>query len=169
MNDDEVTCYAVSFGNAGENDKNTIVLTGVDLVLPLEMDLDGDPLHDDEVRLRSSNGFFERVLLVSDDDVEKDFERSIASYRFRAVPLGIYDVATRIAGVWIDVLRGLVVKKTGVFVHDERVDADKTKQRPAETPDDIARLDEVPDEDAQDPDAPLYVDQTLDLDDSELV
>jgi hypothetical protein len=168
MDDDTLACHAVSFGNPGEHDRNTLVLTGVDLVLPLEMDLDGDPLHDDEVRLCSAAGF-ERVLRVSDDDVERDFERRIASYRFRAVPPGVYDVATRIAGAWIDVLRGLVVKRAGVFFQEERVDGDTTRQRPTESFDEAVGADAVPDEDVQDPEAPLYVDQTCDLDDPELV
>jgi hypothetical protein len=168
MDDDTTACHAVSFGNTGEHDKNTIVLTGVDLVLPLEMDLDGDPLHDDEVRLSSPAGL-ERVLRVSDDDVEKDFERHIANYRFRVVPPGVYDVATRIAGVWIDVMRGIVVKRAGLFSHDERVDGDTTKQRPTESFDEAVGAGPVPDEDVQDADAPLYVDQTSDIDDPELV
>src|SRR4051812_7923530 len=110
MDDDNLTRHAVSFGNPGETDHNTIVLGGIDLVVPLAMDLDRDPLHDDEVRLRASNGLTERTLQVSDDDVECDLGCSIASYRFRAVPPGVYDIATRIAGAWIDVVRGLVVK-----------------------------------------------------------
>jgi hypothetical protein len=168
MDDDNLTRHAVSFGNPGDTDYNTIVLGGIDLVVPLAMDIDRDPLHDDEVRLRASNGFIERTLQVGGADVECDLERSIASYRFRAVPPGVYDIATRIAGAWIDVVRGLVVKRAGVYLHDEKVDGERTSQRPAASGHHAGNAD-VPEEDVQDPDAPLYLDQTPDLDDPELV
>src|SRR5688572_6076522 len=106
--------HAVSVGNVGEDDHNTIVLGGVDVIVPLEMDLDGDPNHDDEVRLRSRDGAVTRVLLVSDPDVECDHDAQIAHYRFRLVPYGLYDVATRVGGVWIDLIHGLLVAQTGV-------------------------------------------------------
>jgi hypothetical protein len=168
MDADKLIHHAVSFGNAGELDHNTLVLGGIDLVVPLAMDLDRDPLHDDEVRLRATDGSAERILQVSDDDVECDLERSVASYRFRAVLPGVYDVATRIAGAWIEVVRGLVVKRAGIYLHDEKVDGELTAQRPATSCDSAGDTD-VPNEDAQDPDAPLYLDQTPDLDDPELV
>ncbi len=161
--------YCVSVGNVGESDHNTIVLGGVDVVIPLEMDLDGDPLHDDEVRLRSADGSFERILLVSDPDVECDHDARIAHYRFRLVPYGQYNLATRIGAEWVELVHGLLVAKTGVLADTNEID-DSPADAPAEAAGPAARHDDdVPDEDALDPDDPLYLEQMPLLDDPELV
>src|SRR4051812_42281272 len=51
--------HEVALFNPGEEDHDTIVLSGIDLVIPLELDIDGDPLQDDEVRLRSEDGYYD--------------------------------------------------------------------------------------------------------------
>ena len=161
--------YPVSVGNTGEDDHNTIVLGGVDVIVPVEMDLDGDPLHDDEVRLRSRDGSFEKVLLVSDPDVESDHDTRVANYRFRLVPYGIYDVSVRVGASWMELIHGLLVASRGVLAHEDEVD-DARPDAPAEAVEPAARHDDdLPDEDALDPSAPQYLDQVPNLEDSELV
>src|SRR5688572_16188799 len=61
--------HDVSLGNDGEDDFNTVVLDGAEVVLPLEMDIDGDPLQDDTVSLRSVHGLYEQTLTARSPDV----------------------------------------------------------------------------------------------------
>ena len=58
--------HAVALGTPGETHANTIVLGGATIVIPLEMDPDHDPLHDDEVRLWSAHGGYDRTMFVSE-------------------------------------------------------------------------------------------------------
>lgn len=114
--------YDISLGNPTESDFNTIVLSGVDLTVPLEMDLDDDPLQDDEVRLRGESGHYERHLLASDPDVRPDPDRRIVLYTFRLVPPGVYRVSVRIAEErWLDVVTELVVTREGAFIGDHKL------------------------------------------------
>ncbi len=107
--------HEVALGNFGEDDYNTLVLTGIDLVVPLEMDVDGDPLQDDEVRLSSEHGYWSRVLRVSDADVVPDPTTRLLLYRFRFVPPGVYRLATRVGGRWSPLASGIVVTREGAF------------------------------------------------------
>lgn len=116
--------HDVALGNAGEKDHNTIVLGGVDVVVPLEMDLDGDPLQDDEVHLRATHGYYEQVLSSSDEDVEADEDARLLYYRFKFVPPGAYTVAVNVRGRLVTVLRGLVVTRAGAFVSGKKLAAE---------------------------------------------
>jgi hypothetical protein len=115
--------HDVALGNVGEKDHNTIVLSGVDVVVPLEMDMDGDPLQDDEVHLRAKHGQYEQVLSSSDEDVEVDTDARLLYYRFRYVPPGAYNVAVRIRDHLVTVVRGLVVTRSGVFAGGKKLDS----------------------------------------------
>jgi hypothetical protein len=124
--------HDVALGNVGEKDHNTIVLTGIDVVVPLEMDLDGDPLQDDEVHLRATHGYYEQVLSSSDEDVEVDPDARLLYYRFRFVPPGAYSVSVRIRGHLVTVLRGLVVTRSGAFVGGKKLAAEFPDAKAAE-------------------------------------
>jgi hypothetical protein len=109
----------------------------LDVVIPLEMDVDDDPLQDDEVRLQSAERPWQRILLASDPDVVPDFKRRFLLYRFRAVPTGLYNVAVRVGGDWFDVYRGLRVKEDGVYSGKKRlpqVPASDKAAKPDEAP-----------------------------------
>lgn len=106
----------VALGNLGESDHNTLVLTGIDLVVPLEMDLDGDPLQDDELRLSSEHGFFEQTLSARDAEVAVDSDNRLLLYRFRDVPPGAYRLSVNVAGTFHPLLRSIVVAREGAFV-----------------------------------------------------
>jgi hypothetical protein len=97
---------------------NTIVLSGVDVLVPLARDLDRDPLHDDEIRLFREDGHFERVLQAGHGDVEPNGATELV-YRFRDVPPGLYRLSVRVGGEWTDVMTGLVVRRAGVFWNDQ--------------------------------------------------
>ena len=105
--------FRVSVGNPGEDDFNTIVIGGTDLVIPLEMDLDDDPMQDDEVRLRSLDGFFEQVVRASDPDAAPAPDERLIYYQFRDVPPGAYAIEVNVGGRWSLVASGLIVTKTG--------------------------------------------------------
>ena len=113
--------YDVGLGNPDDDDYSTIVLSGLDIVFPLEMDLDGDPLQDDEVRLRAEGGAYDEVLTVSHPDVVPDLEKSLLYYRFRWVPFGVYTLMVRIAGTWHALTEGILVSAEGAFLGDEQL------------------------------------------------
>jgi len=127
--------YHVATMLPSQKGKNTIVLAGIDLVVPLEMDLDEDPLQDDEVKLVRNDGHFERILQASDVDVtrEKDGERLF--YCFRDVPPGLYSVLVRISvHEWSAVVEGIVVTTKSARWNDQDLSAsaDPFKPRPHE-------------------------------------
>jgi len=129
--------HDVAFGNAKGRDFNKIVLSGVDITVPLEMDLDDDPLQDDEVRLRGEDGHYDRTLLASDPDAKPDTEKRLVLYTFRLVPPGVYRVSVRIADEkWMDVVTGLVVKRDGAYVGDKKLgtEAEKVAEEQASPP-----------------------------------
>jgi hypothetical protein len=96
--------------NKGDSGMNTIVLSGVDVVIPLEADLDDDPDQDDELRLRSLDGRVERVLYTSDEDATQDGDNPRFLYTFRNVPPGLYTLALRASGdVWATVMTGILI------------------------------------------------------------
>jgi hypothetical protein len=105
--------------------------SGIDLVVPLEWDIDGDPLQDDEVRLTNVDGEYDRTLLVGDEDVTADAERRLFLYRFRAVPPGAYTVSIRVAEVWYELIRGLVVTPTGARIGSSRLPGTLPDGKPA--------------------------------------
>ena len=128
--------HEVALGNLDEDDFNTIVLSGIDVVVPVELDLDGDPLQDDRVRLRSEDGYFDVILASSDPDVEADTDAGYLNYCFRLVPPGVYRVSVLIAEQWVPLVRRLVVKRDGVYVNGEKLDDAAPEQRPAPVPED---------------------------------
>jgi hypothetical protein len=126
--------HDVALGNVDEDDFNTLVLSGIDIVVPVEMDIDDDPLQDDEVRLRSEDGYYDAVLRSSDPDVEPDAEAGYLNYCFRLVPPGVYRVSVRVREHWSLLVRGLVVKRDGVYINGEQQSDQAPTDRPAATP-----------------------------------
>lgn len=98
---------------------NTIQLVGYDVVVPLEADLDGDPLTDDVVRLVTDVSSFSRTIESSSPDAVLDEEHRLVLYRFRDVPPGVYRVETLVRDHWYTVIDGLEVRVRGVFFGDE--------------------------------------------------
>jgi hypothetical protein len=118
--------YRVCVGNLGEDDFNTLVVDGIDVVIPLEMDLDDDPLQDDEIRLRSLDGFFEQIVRASDPDAEPVPDQRLIYYHFRDVLPGPYLIEVNVGGVWVLVVDGLIVTRTGSMLHGNKL----TNERP---------------------------------------
>jgi hypothetical protein len=143
--------YAVAVGNEGEDDHNTIVLSGVDLSVPLEMDLDDDPLQDDEIRIRSEDGFFEQHVRASDADAEPLVDQRMILYHFRGVPPGVYRIQVNVAGRWVDVIRGLVVRRGGVVHAGSNLTTSRPTHSlgPAAPPPEPPEHDEAPDEESE--------------------
>lgn len=130
--------FDVMLGGPGDKAHNNLLVEGVDIIVPVEMDLDGDPLQDDEVWLCSVDGRPRRVLLSSSPDVERNEEKRLFYYGFRNVPFGVYNVTVRVGGKSYDTVRGLIVRRTGVFLGKERLPNQWTEKRspppPAEAP-----------------------------------
>jgi hypothetical protein len=126
--------HEVALGNVDEDDYNTLVLSGIDVVVPVELDADGDPLQDDEVRLRSEDGYYDVVLRSSDPDVEADADAGYLNYCFRLVPPGVYRVSVRVREHWALLVRGLVVKRDGVYINGTKLDDQPPTESPAAAP-----------------------------------
>lgn len=113
--------YRVATGPIGASAHNTIVVRGMSLTLPLELDLDDDPLQDDEVRLRSQDGFFEQHVRASDPEAEPLIEERLLLYHFRDVPPGVYNAEVNAGGRWRTVVRGLLVERSGADGADPHI------------------------------------------------
>ncbi len=125
----------------GRKRHNTLVLSGLDLVIPLEVDLFDDPEPDDEIRIRSEDAGYEAQLKLGASEVEQEGDSPLFLFRFREVPIGTYDVSIRLGEEWLDVVRGLEVTPRGVY-------RDGREYGPTVDGADLG----VPDEEADDPD-----------------
>jgi hypothetical protein len=125
----------VMLGTPGDKGVNTLILGGIDLEVPLEMDLDADPLHDDEVRLQSEDGSYEDVLCASEPDVRADLDKNLYIYCFRSVPPGLYHIQVRTSDQkWATVITGIVVGRKGVRIGDTELEDKDPDKIPAATP-----------------------------------
>jgi hypothetical protein len=154
------TRHAVALGTPGEAHANTIVLGGATIVIPLEMDPDCDPLHDDEVRLWSAHGGYDRTLFASDPNVEPDIDARMMFYRFEDVPLGLYRVAVCVAGEWHDLMHNLIVARDGVFLGGKKLETEKPALQAA--PPDALDTDEATEDEGDGLDAPEPRQRTFD-------
>jgi hypothetical protein len=143
--------HAVALGNPGESHGNTIVLGGATVVVPLEMDADNDPLHDDEVRLWSPRGGYDRTIFADDPAVEPDPDARLIYYSFDDVPLGVYRVAVCVAGEWHDLMHDLVVARDGTYLGGKKL---ATEKPTVEAAPDASDADDAPDDDGDGLDAP---------------
>lgn len=130
--------HDVALFNPGESEHNTIVLGGVNVVIPLERDLDGDPFQDDAVCLRAYSGAWEHVCVSSAPEVVYDEETEHLCYPFRDVPAGIYKVDVRIAERWVNVIARLMVSRGVAYLGDQALE--EAPQLPKPTTDDPHRL-----------------------------
>ncbi len=127
----------VALGDPEDSDVNTIVFAGVDVLVPVALDLDDDPLQDDEVHLRSADGTVDRVLLASSPDATLASDGEHLLYRFRDVSPGLYEVHVRLAeGVLTRVLAELLVTRERAFVGDRALGAEHVP--PAASPEPTA-------------------------------
>lgn len=91
---------------------NAVVVAGFDLEFPLEADLDGDPLHDDVLRMEGVDGSISEAA-----GFRLDTERRLLLHRFEGVLPGIYAVSVMLSdGRWAPVLSNIVVTKDGAAV-----------------------------------------------------
>jgi hypothetical protein len=125
QDDPPVLKRAVAVGAPDAPSPNTLVIGGATVVLPIEMNPEEDPLHDDEVRLWSVRGSYDRTLYVSDAEVEPDHETRLMHYRFEDVPYGVYRAAVCVAGEWHDLTYGLVVTPDGVYLGGKKLSEEK--------------------------------------------
>jgi len=137
--------HAVALARPEDKSANTIVLGGAVVVIPLEIDPDHDPLHDDEVRLWSQHGGYDRTILASDPQAEADLDARLMHYRFEDVPRGVYRVAVCTAGQWHDLMYGLVVAQDGVFLGGKKLESEKPPHQAAPPPD-THELTDIPDD-----------------------
>jgi|SRR5688572_5055885 len=84
----------------------------VDIVIPMEIDLDDDPELEDRVRLRNEDGSYDTVVAAGDENATQDEENPIIHYRFTDVPPGTYEVLVSVGRGWSCVLAGLKVTKS---------------------------------------------------------
>lgn len=152
--------YRVCVGNVGGDDINTIVVGGFELVIPLELDLDDDPLQDDEVRLYSEDGCFTQIVKASDPGAEPAPDERLLYYHFRDVPPGAYRVEVNVGGRWTRVLDGVVVRRSGPVLRGAQLDAERPALQlgPGAQPEEDESEDEPEEDEPQSPDALEYMD-----------
>ena len=121
------------------------MLGGATVVVPIEMNPEEDALHDDEVRLWSVRGSYDRTLYASDPEVEPDRDSRLMHYRFGDVPFGVYRTAVCVAGEWHDLATGIVVAQDGVYLGGKKLASDKPTLQVAE-PEPLASEDGAPPE-----------------------
>jgi len=132
MADDEPEIVDVMLGDVGARPMNTLMLERTDVTIPLERDLDGDPFQDDEVWLCTEDGTIVKRLYSNDEDVEEDTDSRLLLYHFRNLRYGVYAIWTRIGSHPVEVLRGLIVRREGVFMNGEQLG--ETREAPAIAP-----------------------------------
>ena len=96
----------------------------VELIIPLEEDIDGDPETPDRIRLIQQDGAYTAELTVGDPDVVKDGENPLYYYHFHAVPPGKYAVEVFAHKHWHAILAGLQVSVQGAFYSGKSFEAD---------------------------------------------
>lgn len=107
----------VATSNPEDKTYNTLVVGSLEVVIPMEADMDGDPDTPDSIRLRNEGGGYQSELTAGQPGVEQDGDNPLYFYHFQAVPVGIYAVEVKIDGGWYPVLRGLRVSPKGLFVN----------------------------------------------------
>ncbi len=123
--------HDVALFNPGESEHNTIVLGGVDLLIPLELDMDGDPFQDDAVCLRSHGGDWEDVRLSSDPEVTAAPDKRHLYYPFYDVPAGLYHLDVLIARRWTTVTSNILVSRGAAWLGDTLLSGDLPAAAPA--------------------------------------
>jgi len=118
---------AVAIGAPDAASLNTIVLGGTSVVIPIELVPEEDPLHDDEIRMWSTSGHYDRMLKIRDAEVDPNHDSRLMHYRFEDVPFGVYCVAVCAAGEWHDLMHGLVVAPDGVYLGGKHMPFDRSK------------------------------------------
>jgi hypothetical protein len=87
----------------------------IELILPVEMDSENDPHPDDEIRLRSEDGSFERSVSLSDPvRVERDAKLRLLFCNFGRIPRKRYSISLKVVATWADILHGLEVGPRGL-------------------------------------------------------
>lgn len=98
----------------------------VELIIPLEEDLDDDPYEPDRVRLRQLDGGYQSELVEGGPDVRQDGQHPLHYYHFHQVPPGLYTVEVWTHEHWHTVLDGLTVSTAGAFLGEQSVEASST-------------------------------------------
>jgi len=117
----------------------------VDLVIPVEIDLDDDPQQEDRVRLRNEEGSYDAVVAAGDEAATQDEETPIIHYRFTDVPPGTYEVLVSGRSGWQCVLAGLKVTKTDATHNGKSYTSNEDGKEfghPEESPEEEAENDE---------------------------
>jgi hypothetical protein len=157
MSEESLELY-VAPGLSDDNTFNRVVLAGLDVVIPLEIDLDDDPETDDAIRLVDRNGAYARVLEAGDPDMTRDGDAPFLQCTFRLVPPGVYDVDVRLHNEWHTVIGGMEVTRRDVRLLGESFVGERdlgefAKTEPADESD--AADDDGDDDDADAVDCPL--------------
>lgn len=111
--------YSVALSRPTDSTFNTLELGGLDLVIPLERDLDKRPDEPDEIRLASDDDSYAHTVRSDDPSVKPDGGTPLLLYPFPNVPPGFYSIGVRVGPVWVTVLRGLRVTRTTVFLGEK--------------------------------------------------
>jgi hypothetical protein len=116
--------HSVALSMPSDATFNTLELGGLDILIPLERDLDKRPELADVLRLSSDDGSYSRMVTSEDPNVKQHEDTPLLLYRFPDVPPGHYSIAVQIADRWTTVVHGLRVSRTNVFLGDRSFEAE---------------------------------------------
>ena len=106
----------VATSHPDDNYYNTLILGDIEVVIPLEVDLENDPDDPDKLRLESEDGSYSVELTAGSEGVEQDGDNALNYYHFTGVIPGTYSVDVKVGDDWHTVIRGLEVNYKGAFV-----------------------------------------------------
>lgn len=93
----------------------------IDLALPMEVDLDGDPTQEDAVRLVSVALGVDRVVSENDPDATRHPTAPLVTYRFPKLQPGTYSIQVRVDGRWVPYLTGVTLRLDGLYLGEKRL------------------------------------------------
>lgn len=101
----------VATTHPGDEQHNTLVIGDIEVIIPLEEDLDDDPKTPDQVRLRNQAGLYQATLTEGGPGVEPDGDNPLNRYHFPAVVPGYYTIEVKVGKNWHAVARDIHITR----------------------------------------------------------
>jgi hypothetical protein len=106
---------SVARATADDSGYNTLVLAGVNVEFPLEIDLDDD-YAEERMRLRGLIGEYDVTLCATDSRVRRDPDHPVLYFTFELVPPGRYELRAALRDQWVTVASDLRILPSGVLL-----------------------------------------------------
>ncbi len=95
----------------------SLIEESADLIIPVQMNLDGDDEVKDELKIISEDGSFEKIIREDDkENASKDMENELLFFNFGTLPDNKYKVQFKANNEWFDLIADLNTKESDPFV-----------------------------------------------------